>query len=200
MWQAHVRLSPPGGCLTTPCFVFRGYEMSRVSIFIDGSNFYHALRNAGCNTNIDFHKLGTELCGPDRDLVRIYYYNAPVDQTEYPEAYAAQQRFFSSLHRTPYLELKLGRLMRRGNTFVEKGVDIMIATDMITYAYTDSYDVAILVSGDGDFVPAVLAVKNAGKHVENACFSNSQSHHLLQTCDKFIEIDNGFIANCIPRQ
>ena len=171
--------------------------MSRVSVFVDGSNLYHALRDAGCGTNLDFYKFGSSLCGAQRELIRIYYYNAPVNQSDNPTAYAAQQRFFATLHRTPYLELKLGRLMRRGNTQVEKGVDIMIATDMINYAYRNAYDVAILVSGDGDFVPAVSAVKDAGKHVENACFESSQSHHLLQTCDKFVEIDGAFISNCL---
>lgn len=35
----------------------------------------------------------------------------------------------------------------------EKGVDVRIATDMITLAGADDYDVAVLVSSDADFVP-----------------------------------------------
>ncbi|MEF3697398.1 NYN domain-containing protein [Desulfolutivibrio sp.] len=35
----------------------------------------------------------------------------------------------------------------------EKGVDTLIATDMIRLAWEDNYDVAILVSADRDFIP-----------------------------------------------
>ena len=34
--------------------------MDRVCIFIDGSNFYHALKEAGLPVNVDFGKLGTQ--------------------------------------------------------------------------------------------------------------------------------------------
>lgn len=50
----------------------------------------------------------------------------------------------------------------------EKAVDVMLATDLITLK--DIYDIAIIVSGDQDFVPAVQAVKNAGKTVVNVAF------------------------------
>ena len=38
---------------------------------------------------------------------------------------------------------------------------------MVKLGYNDAYDTAILVSSDGDFVPAVLAVKELGKNIEN---------------------------------
>jgi len=50
----------------------------------------------------------------------------------------------------------------------EKAVDVKLATDMITLK--DIYDVAIIVSGDQDYVPAVEVVKDAGKQVVNAAF------------------------------
>ncbi len=50
----------------------------------------------------------------------------------------------------------------------EKGVDVKLATDLITLK--DIYDVAIILSGDGDYVPAVQAIKDAGKHVVNVSF------------------------------
>jgi len=166
--------------------------MERVAIFIDGSNFYHGLKSNIGNTSIDFAKLGEVLCR-GRRLVRTYYYNAPVDQTREPERYRSQQRFFERLKRTPYLSLKLGRLERRGDTFVEKGVDINIAVDMLRYAYEDTYDTAILISGDGDFAVAVEAVEDRGKHVENAYFPNV-SRHLQDACDVFIKLDPTFLA------
>lgn len=50
----------------------------------------------------------------------------------------------------------------------EKAVDVNLATDLITFR--EIYDVAILVSGDQDYVPAVRCVKNFGKTVVNAAF------------------------------
>ena len=37
----------------------------------------------------------------------------------------------------------------------EKGIDTAIVTDMIRLAWEHAYDIAVLVSSDGDFVPAI---------------------------------------------
>jgi len=50
----------------------------------------------------------------------------------------------------------------------EKAVDVKLATDLITLK--DIYDVAIIVSGDQDYVPAVEEVKDFGKQVVNVAF------------------------------
>ncbi|MBC8725818.1 NYN domain-containing protein [Paraburkholderia sp. 31.1] len=39
-----------------------------------------------------------------------------------------------------------------------KGVDITLCTDMLLHASRKHYDIAVLVSGDGDFVPLIEAV------------------------------------------
>lgn len=58
----------------------------------------------------------------------------------------------------------------------EKAVDVKLATDLIVLR--EIYDVAIVVSGDADYVPAVQFVKDAGKRVVNVAFerSNGQLH------------------------
>ncbi|MCW3134323.1 MAG: NYN domain-containing protein [Methanophagales archaeon] len=170
--------------------------MERVALFIDGSNFYHGLKANLGRTRVDFYKFATLLCGENRKLIRIYYYNAPHKKEIDEEKYKSQQKFFSLLERTPYLELKLGRLEPRGDTFIEKGVDILLAVDMLKYAYDDTYDTAILVSGDGDFAAAVNAVKDRGKHVEHAYFKDAPSVALRKACDKYIPLDNDFISPC----
>jgi hypothetical protein len=47
----------------------------------------------------------------------------------------------------------------------EKGVDVRIATDMIMLAWVDSYDIAVLVSSDSDFVPVAEFLQTKGKKV-----------------------------------
>ncbi|ATZ61153.2 MAG: NYN domain-containing protein [Methanosarcinales archaeon Met12] len=165
--------------------------MKRVYVFVDGNNFYHGLKHNVGFTDIDFYKFGLKLAKlkPKRELIRVYYYNAPHKQDS-SKRYKDQQRFFNAVKRTPYTELKLGRLVPRGNTFIEKGVDIQIAVDMARFAVNNVYDVGILVSGDGDFAPAVEFAKSTfGKHIEHAYFATGKSRHLQDVCDDFILLD-----------
>ncbi len=173
----------------------------RVMIFIDGSNFYHGLKETIDATNVNLEKLGKFLCGKDRKLIRIYYYNAPLDQSYDPERYKAQQRWFEKVRNTPNVTLVLVRMQKRVRDdgtveYIVKGDDIHIGVDMVKFAYNDAYDTAILVSGDGDFYPAVDAVKDKGKRVENAYFRANHSFLLRQKCDRSIRMDD-FIEECL---
>ena len=109
----------------------------------------------------------------------------------------AQQRFLSSLRALPFFELRLGVLKPRGNTWVEKGIDVKVAVDMIGMAYKNQYDVALLVSGDGDYVDCVRAVKDAGRHVVNAYFVSSQSLALRDACDNWICMDKDYLVDVL---
>ena len=126
----------------------------RVTIFIDWQNLWRGLIDEFDNTKLDFVKFATKLVD-DRQLVRVYYYTALPDQARDPEQYAKQQRFLDALREKPYFDVRLGRLVPRGDSYVEKGVDIALAVDMLEMAYSDSYNTAILVSGDGDLARVV---------------------------------------------
>lgn len=71
------------------------------------------------------------------------------------------------------------------NRQVEKGVDTSIVTDLFEGAINDSYDVALLVSNDSDFVPAIQTIQDrlnkqiihvgfhrGGDHVRSAAWSH----------------------------
>jgi len=53
---------------------------------------------------------------------------------------------------------------------VEKGVDTLIATDMIRLAWEEAYDVAVLASLDSDLKPAVEFLNLKGRKVVQAGF------------------------------
>jgi uncharacterized LabA/DUF88 family protein len=53
-------------------------------------------------------------------------------------------------------------------TAKEKGIDVLLAIDMVLGAVQDRYDVAVLVSADLDLIPALEAVVDRGKWVEVA--------------------------------
>lgn len=68
---------------------------------------------------------------------------------------------------------------------VEKGIDAAILTDLIQCAFDDTFDQAILVSGDADYVPTVQYIqrktdkqvvqaffRNCGTQLRNACWDH----------------------------
>jgi prepilin-type processing-associated H-X9-DG protein len=164
----------------------------RVVIFIDGSNLYHALRDNFGRVDLNFDGFTSKLCG-DRKLFRTYYYNILQDQSQRPDGYREQQEFLDSLRKTPYLEVRLGTTKLSQGIPVEKGIDIMLATDLLHFAWNDLYDVAILVSGDGDFAYALQAAKNKGKHVEVAYFDGHVSKDLIEVADNRHLLDKNFL-------
>ncbi|MEE8194706.1 MAG: NYN domain-containing protein [Dehalococcoidales bacterium] len=171
----------------------------RVMIFIDGSNLYHSLKAHFRRTDLDIGRFCQRLLGK-RQLVRIYYYNARVGRKEEPERFKDQQKFFSGVTAIPYTELRLGRLVYNnwpGSPPYEKGVDIQLATDMITHSFKGNYSVAILVAGDSDYVGALQAVKDNGKNVEVALFGKERtSVPLREVADRVITIDGRLLRNC----
>jgi len=154
----------------------------RVAIFIDGSNLYHALRSNFGRYDLNFALFADKLC-ESRRLFRTYYYNVLQDPSQHAEGYREQQDFLSALKETPYLEVRLGSTKMAQGVRVEKGIDVMLATDLLHFAWIDLYDVAILVSGDSDFAYALQTVKNMGKHVEVAYFESNISRDLLDIAD-----------------
>ena len=58
----------------------------------------------------------------------------------------------------------------------EKAVDVKLATDMIVLC--DIYDVAVIVSGDQDYVPAVQVIKDRGKRVIDVAFETRSGKSL----------------------
>lgn len=82
----------------------------------------------------------------------------------------------------------------------EKAVDVKLAADLIVLR--DIYDVAIILSGDQDYVPAVEVVKDSGKQVVNVAFRTrggrllpGGARRLNQVTDRSIAIDYGDLAN-----
>ena len=79
--------------------------------------------------------------------------------------------------------------MRRSGGLVEKGVDVRLATDMVTNGFKNLYDVAILISGDADFSHAIQAVKDVGKHVEVAYpLKAKPAPDLLRVADVYTDL------------
>jgi len=64
-----------------------------------------------------------------------------------------------------------------------------MACEMVVHALRDHYDVAIVVSGDRDFIPAIQQIQSAGKKVEVAAFANSVGSEMRKAGDNFHELE-----------
>jgi uncharacterized LabA/DUF88 family protein len=69
-----------------------------------------------------------------------------------------------------------------------KGVDAALVTDLLSLAWQRAYDVAVLVSGDADYIPAVEYVQAQGLKVINAAW-RSKGHELRTACWGSFDID-----------
>lgn len=71
----------------------------------------------------------------------------------------------------------------------EKGVDAAIITDLFSLAWENAYTFAILVSSDGDYVPAVEKLQEKGLKIINATWRNI-GHQLAKTCWASVELNS----------
>jgi uncharacterized LabA/DUF88 family protein len=181
-----------------------------VMIFLDHSYLHKCLDAQFKRTDLDLTKFALKLTN-GRRLKRTYYYtgkieispdfwqriNKPKKYDLWKERQTAQQRVLAGLAYKPFIEPRLGRLKFDdfGNP-QQKGVDVLIAIDMLRFAIKDNYDVAILVSGDGDFTDIVRLVKDEGRRVEIVTFPDTRSRDLLAACDNFIEINAEYLTGC----
>jgi uncharacterized LabA/DUF88 family protein len=161
-------------------------DTERVMIFIDGSNLYHNLKRLG-HQRINFEKL-IKLLLKERTLISTYYYAAPLDISIDSKKYWVQQKFFEHLKKIPNFKIILCKQKKRWDTngllrFDVKGDDVHLAVDLVSYAYENHYDTAIIVSGDEDFVPAVQRIQKLGKKVEDIYFYSSVSYSLKNICN-----------------
>ena len=114
----------------------------------------------------------------------------------------AQQAFISKLQSQPFVTVKCRPLRYTPNKKRdrEKGIDILLATDMLSQAYFHSYDSLILISGDGDYAPVLEEIKKMGKRVENAFLCSDRSDALRRVCDIFIDLDDKFLSECLIKK
>jgi uncharacterized LabA/DUF88 family protein len=167
-------------------------RVERVVVLIDGSNILHASRkfaekNAIPNYKIDYKKLEEAVLG-ERPCIRTYFFcsrKVPPDPVEQGFQEALQSLGFTVISRPLHERHRQGK-----RTYVEKGVDVALVTEMLCLAYNDAYDTVVVVSGDGDYKMAIERVKQLGKRVEVASFRDSISRDLRLTADKFIELDS----------
>lgn len=169
--------------------------MHKVMVFIDYQNFNINLKEHFKNQNknlksINYKELGkniNELIPFDSEVIKTYVFAyKPCKELMKLES---QKKYYEwiteKLQKTKYLEVIMGRQEIRTYknitfdlnnpdtyTTVEKETDINLATHMISKGFQNAYDIAILVSGDTDYMSVIETLHNLGKIIVIAHFKH----------------------------
>ena len=147
-------------------------KIDRIIIFIDNSNIFQGFRKY--NIKADYEKL-KNIIAKDRKLQDIFLYEGVV----YPMS-PEKKKWYEDLSEHSGYVIKASFDKIALNDAIEKKIDIQIAIDMVSLAYENVYDTAVLVSGDGDFVPVVKKVRDLGKNLEVWAFRYSLANALRE--------------------
>jgi len=170
-----------------------------VYVFIDASNVWNAVKSA--RKFIEYKNLKNYFRKNfNAGKVEIYYYDAyPKDGTR-DYNLDGKHRFFT------YLKKGLGFIVRKkelrkkelkrisvisenGESIIEKGnMDVEMTIDAIHNI--GKYDIAVLFSGDADFLALVSYIRNGGKKVYIYSSKNNISHELKTGGDGYCDLRN----------
>jgi len=146
--------------------------LERIAIFIDNSNIFQGFRKH--NIKADYEKLKI-LITEKRILQGIFLYEGVV----FPMSTAKKKWYKDLTNKSGYI-IKTSFDKIAVNDRIEKKIDIKIAIDIISLAYENLYEIAALVSGDGDFVPVVKKLQELEKNVEVWAFKYSLANALKE--------------------
>jgi len=156
-----------------------GSEHQRVGVFVDAQNMYHSAKNL-YHAKVNFKKVLEAAVGKRR-LIRAFIY---VIRTESGE----EKAFVEALEKSGF-EIKEKDLQVFPGGMKKADWDVGLAMDAVILA--DKIDVAVLVSGDGDFVPLVEYLRiSKGLKVEVMSFGRSTSAKLKEAVDVFIDLED----------
>lgn len=181
--------------------------MSRVISYIDGFNLYFGLKAKHLERFLwlDVQALSTNLCVHDQRLVATKYFTSrvsgPADKAK------RQNTYLEALQTLPNLSLFFGRYQM--NPFTcrncsytqqipsEKMTDVNIAVELMTDAFQDRFDTAILISADSDLVGPIVALHRLfpAKRVIVAFPPERFSANLRNVASAHLQIGRAVIAN-----
>jgi len=153
------------------------HKDQRVGVFIDVSNMYHSSKNL-YNARVNFQEILKDAVA-SRKLIRAIAYVVRSNSSE-------EESFFDALDKQGF-ELKVKDLQVFAGGMKKADWDVGLSVDTIKMA--DKLDTIILVTGDGDYEPLVVYLReNKGCQVECIAFSQTTSSKLYESVDDFMDL------------
>jgi uncharacterized LabA/DUF88 family protein len=147
-----------------------------VAMFVDVANMYYAAR--GQDVDVDYVAL-LKHATKGRDLIRAYAYTGLDPENE------NQRKFIDFLGKNGYKPV-VKDIRKFGDGRMKANLDIELVVDLFRLA--DRMDIAVIVSGDGDFAPAIRALQDTGVRCEVVSFKPNTSSDLIAVADEFFDI------------
>nr|MDQ2934797.1 NYN domain-containing protein [Chloroflexota bacterium] len=147
-----------------------------VAMFVDVANMYYAAR--GQDVDVDYVAL-LKHATKGRDLIRAYAYTGLDPENE------NQRKFIDFLAKNGYKPV-VKDIRKFGDGRVKANLDIELVVDL--FRLQERMDVAVIVSGDGDFAPAIRALQDVGVRCEVISFRPNTSSDLIAVADEFFDI------------
>jgi uncharacterized LabA/DUF88 family protein len=147
-----------------------------VAMFVDVANMYYAAR--GQDVDVDYVAL-LKHATKGRDLIRAYAYTGLDPENE------NQRKFIDFLGKNGYKPV-IKDIRKFGDGRMKANLDIELVVDLFRLA--DRMDIAVIVSGDGDFAPAIKALQDKGVRCEVISFKPNTSSDLIAVADEFMDI------------
>lgn len=164
-------------------------------------------------------------CSPsESELLRVYWYDGKFDERD--SRYNDQRRLFDGIASVPGIQLRLGHIQSTKprwqyalkealkacdvdmkkftehfqfrNEISQKGVDTLIALDLVRLAQRPAYDTAILITGDRDLAEPVRVAQDEGRRVIVAAPPDAHiATELRQLADELVEIDEASLKKML---
>ena len=163
------------------------HKDQRLGIFLDVQNLYHSAKNL-YGMRVNFPAV-IQTITDGRKLVRAIAYVTSTEEGE-------EIPFFDMLV-TIGVETKSKNLQVFSDTSRKSDWDVGISVDMLTLA--PKLDAIALVSGDGDFIPALEHVRTLGCQVEVVAFGKTCSQKLKEAADDFIDLSESYKEFLFPK-
>ena len=180
--------------------------MKRVIAYVDGFNLYFGLRAKGWKRFywLNIQKVSQHLLRPDQTLAATKYFTAKVKYP--PDKQRRQNSFLEALGTLPDFHIYYGHYLadkitcrKCGHIYTthhEKMTDVNIAMELLTDAFQDNFDIALLISADGDLVGPVKKVKQLfpKKRVIVVFPPKRHSNALKSVADVCLHLDRATLA------
>ena len=148
----------------------------RVGVFVDVQNMYYSARNL-FGKKVNFGNILKDAVA-DRQLIRAITYVIKAEAEQ-------EASFFEALHKIGF-EVRAKDLQTFLGGAKKGDWDVGIAMDMMRIA--PKLDVAVLVSGDGDFVDLLQHMKALGCRTEVMAFGDTSSARLREEAHTFTDL------------
>lgn len=171
--------------------------MKRSLVIFDGSNFYHGIKRVNRNihlTNFRYRNLAEVLSKSKGCAVEYCVGEIRKNDSDQKsrKMYSGQQSLFYNLEKQNIV-IKKGYMLKSDGVYHEKGVDVIIALDILRGALKNEYDKCYIISSDTDIIPAIIEAKKSNKIIIYVGFDGFVSRALKANCDQTILINKKYI-------